>query len=60
LIVTCIILKLTWYDKLGPGEMYMTKTGAAPPAEPVGGFASTVPPGGFLPPAPGRGYGGTR
>jgi hypothetical protein len=24
--VTSLILKFTWYDKLGPGEMYLTKT----------------------------------
>lgn len=25
--VTSLILKFTWYDKLGPGEMYMTESG---------------------------------
>jgi Na+/proline symporter len=28
--VTSLILKFTWYDKLGPGEMYMTADGMPP------------------------------
>jgi hypothetical protein len=38
---TSLILKFTWYDKLGPGEMYMTPSGEAlkepttEPAEPA-------------------------
>ncbi|MES1157483.1 MAG: sodium:solute symporter family protein [Haliangium ochraceum] len=31
LIATCAILKRTWYDHLGPGEMYMTADGQPPP-----------------------------
>jgi hypothetical protein len=31
--VTSVILKYTWYDRLGPGQMYMTKDGDA--AEPA-------------------------
>jgi len=27
--VTSIVLKYTWYDRLGPGQMYMTKDGQA-------------------------------
>ena len=27
--VTSLILKFTWYDKLGPGEMYLTADGQA-------------------------------
>ena len=27
---TSLVLKFTWYDKLGPGEMYMTADGNAP------------------------------
>jgi hypothetical protein len=27
--VTSVILKFTWYDWLGPGEMYMTADGQA-------------------------------
>ncbi len=27
--VTSAVLKFTWYDRLGPGEMYMTKDGQA-------------------------------
>ena len=30
LIATSVVLKFTWYDKLHPGEMYMTKDGQAP------------------------------
>ncbi|HWH69259.1 MAG TPA: hypothetical protein VNT26_07725, partial [Candidatus Sulfotelmatobacter sp.] len=30
--VTSLILKLTWYDKLGPGEMYLTDAAAPQPA----------------------------
>ncbi len=29
---TSLVLKFTWYDKLGPGEMYMTPDGKAPEA----------------------------
>ena len=32
--VTSVILKFTWYDWLGPGEMYMTadrQAGSVPP-----------------------------
>jgi uncharacterized protein (DUF486 family) len=25
LVVTSVIMKFTWYDKLGPGQMYMTE-----------------------------------
>ena len=35
--VTSIILKFTWYDKLGPGQMYMTADGNAPADAPVEG-----------------------
>ncbi len=26
-VATSIVLKFTWYDRLGPGEMYMTADG---------------------------------
>ena len=29
---TSLILKFTWYDQLGPGEMYLTADGQAPEA----------------------------
>jgi Na+/proline symporter len=32
LIVTSIIMKFTWWDRLGPGEMYTTEDGQAPAA----------------------------
>jgi hypothetical protein len=28
-VATSIVLKFTWYDRLGPGEMYMTPDGNA-------------------------------
>ena len=28
--VTSVILKFTWYDFLGPGEMYLTADGQPP------------------------------
>jgi hypothetical protein len=31
--ITSVVLKFTWYDKLGPGEMYLTASGQAPSAE---------------------------
>jgi hypothetical protein len=31
LIATCAVLKRSWYDRLVPGQMYMTKDGEAPP-----------------------------
>lgn len=39
LVGSSLILKLTWYDKLGPGEMYTTPDGQAPKVEdaPVAG-----------------------
>lgn len=33
LAVTSIIMKFTWWDRLGPGEMYTTPDGHAPTAE---------------------------
>jgi hypothetical protein len=33
--VTSVILKFTWYDWLGPGEMYMTADGQAGSVPPV-------------------------
>ena len=33
--VTSLILKFTWYDRLGPGEMYMTPDGQAGSVPPV-------------------------
>ncbi len=33
LAVTSIIMKFTWWDRLGPGEMYTTEDGQAPASE---------------------------
>ena len=41
--VTSLVLKFTWYDRLGPGEMYLTDDHRAEELEPVAAVASETP-----------------
>ena len=41
--VTSLVLKFTWYDRLGPGEMYLTDDHRTEEPEPVGADSSPAP-----------------